>query len=334
LRLNCRRHLALITLLVSSLLAGCMSATSGTDRPAVVTSPRRIGFLGSSAAAAWHDAFYESLSTLGYIEGRDIIVETRYAGRQPGRLDELAVELIELPVEAIVTSDFEATAAVLRHTSVVPVVMANSGSPLPSGVTAALARPRSNLTGIGASPPDLGIKRLEIAMAVLPGLRRIGILHNSRNASRGADRNFLVAAMRDLGLEPHELPYRGAEDFEPSLAAARAAGDDVVLVMGDQLIGSAHGALLRLAEAYQVKLLFERVDLVDYGALIAYGPSFRESYARSAVYVDRILKGADPAELPLEEPPAAQLGINLRTAQALEVAIPLTVVLQAERVVD
>jgi putative tryptophan/tyrosine transport system substrate-binding protein len=313
---------------------GCVPRPTGAEGSSISSRPHRIGFLGASGAAPWHVALRDSLRTLGYVEGQDIVIETRYAGRRAGGLDDLAAELVNLPVDAIVTADFAATAAVLRQTSQVPIVMANSGSPLPSGLASAAARAGTNLTGIGASPSDLGAKRLEIAMAAFPGMHRVGILHDPDSLSRGADWEAMVTTVRDLGLELHDLPYRTPQDFEPAMAAARAQRVDVVLVMGDQIIGAGHESLVQIAADYGVKLLFERSDLVDMGALIAYGPSFRESYARSAVYVDRILKGASPGELPMEEPPAAQLGINLRVAQALGISIPLPVLLRADRVVD
>jgi putative tryptophan/tyrosine transport system substrate-binding protein len=325
---------SLLVLLCGALLIGCASYAAGLEKPATQPLPHRVGFLGAAGEAPWHRAFRESMQALGYAEGRDLIIETRYAQQRPGALDQLAAELVGIPVDVIVVADFEAAGAVLTHTNTVPVVLANSGTPLPESLVASHAQGHSNLTGIGASAPELGAKRLEIARAAFPSLRQLGILRDPKSNPRRSDWNALVSASSELGLELHDLPYQTPGDFEPALVAARQANDELVLVMGSQSIARGHEVLLDIAITQGVPLMFERPELVEYGALIAYGPSLRESYARSAVYVDRILRGAVPWELPFEEPPAAQLGINLRTAQAQGISISLPVVLQAERIVS
>jgi putative ABC transport system substrate-binding protein len=282
----------------------------------------------------WFRAFEQRLRELGYVEGHNMALEFRNAEGQPGRLPALAADLVRLPVDILVASGPEAVLKVAQHaTRTIPIVMvAVDYDPLALGYVATLARPGGNITGIYSQSLELTGKRLELLKEVLPHLKRVAVLWDAVSADQ-----FHAAqeAARVLGVQVHSLELRHppAYDIEGALATAAQEGAEALLGLMSPLIGRQRTRLTALAIQYRLPTIFGNRLSAETGGLMAYGARLPDMFQRAAEYVDKILKGAKPADLPVEQPTKFELVINLQTAKVLGLTIPPLLLYQADEVI-
>ena len=297
---------------------------------------RRIGFLGSGSAAAMvepTEAFKAGLRDFGYIEGKNISVEYRWGDGSPERLARFAAELLDLRVELLVVWATPAALAVKRLSKTIPVVMVSVGDPVNTGLVADLARPRGNFTGMANLNETLIPKQLELLTQVLPGISRVAILHNPDNPSLASQLASAQAGARALGIQPHVVPVRAPNDIDKAFSAVASVGAAAVLVLSDPIHLSERQRIADLAIAQRLPTVFSRSENVQAGGLISYGASIVEQFRGGAKYVDKILRGANPADLPVEQASTFEIVINMKTAQLVGARIPANLVLRADRVV-
>ncbi len=291
----------------------------------------RIGFLwtGSPSKDAL-DAFRQGLREADYIAGQNIAIEHRSAADVVQRLPELAAELVRSRVDIVVTQGTPAAHAAKRATSTIPIVMAISGDPVRTGLIASLARPGGNITGL-ALGPNLAGKRLELLKEAVPSATRLAVIVDPGAPSFGLETQ---AAARSLGLPLHVSEVRGSADFAKAFEAAIQARADALIVSPSPILRFHRKLLVDLAAKYRLPAMYQMREFVDAGGLMAYGPRDADLFRRAAVYVDKILRGAKPTDLPVEQPTKFELVINMKTAKALGVTIPASVLLRADQVVE
>jgi putative ABC transport system substrate-binding protein len=297
----------------------------------------RVGVLvlGSLAARPqqW-EALRQGMRDHGYVPGQNLVLEFRSAEGKPDRLPGLMAELIQANMDVIVVSGTEAVLAAQKATRTVPIVMANVGDPVGAGVVASLARPGGNITGLSLLATELSAKRLELLKEILPGLARVAVLWNPNNASVALKVKETTAAARVLGLQLHSLEARQASDLEGQFQAAARARADALVTADDQFLSSQRTAIAELAVRNRLPVASEFREFAEAGGLCSYGPSLNDLARRTGGYVDRILKGARPGDLPVEQPTKFELVVNLRTARALGLTVPPAVLLRADSVVE
>jgi ABC-type uncharacterized transport system substrate-binding protein len=294
-----------------------------------------IGFLGTTSASAWSHyvtAFVQRLRELGWIEGRTVAIEYRWADGRSERLTEIAAELVRLKVDVIVTAG-SAFLAVKQATSVIPIVFAIAEDPVEAGFVASLARPGGNITGLSIQRADTLGKRLELLREILPGLRRLAILANVGDPNTVREMGEVEAAARTLGFEAAKLEIRKSEDIAPAFEALQG-GADALYVCGDPLVNTNRVRINTLALAARLPTMHFVKVYVEAGGLMSYGPSFADLFRRAGDYVDKILRGAKPGELPVEQPTKFELVVNLKTAKALGLTIPESFLLRANEVIE
>jgi putative ABC transport system substrate-binding protein len=306
--------------------------------PAEAQQPKkvpRIGFLSprSSGPDFRTDAFRHGLRELGYVEEKNIHVEYRYAEGSAERLPELAVELVRLKVDIIVTSCVPGVRAAKNASKNIPIVIASAADPVASGLVASLARPGENVTGLSLLAPEIGGKRLEIIKETLPKVGRVGILLNTANPYHRKLFNELEATARSLALQAHALEVRNANDFEGAFSTAIKERSGAVAMLEDPLLFINREAIVELAGKNRLPAMYPEQDFVQAGGFMSYGANAADLYRRAAIYVDKILKGAKPAELPVEQPTKFEFVINLKTAKQIGVTIPPSVLARADRVI-
>jgi len=298
----------------------------------------RIGLLGASppGSPAWRlwEAFFQGLRDLGYTEGRNLIVEGRYSEGREERLSELAGELVRLHVDVIVAAAGQPVHAVSRATTTIPIVMANHGDPVVSGLAASLARPGGNITGLSILNPEVTGKRLELLKVVVPGLTRVAVLWNPGNQIHRQDLGQAEAAARALGLQLQVLPVRSPDEYEGAFSVMVKERASALLVLGDLTVWFNRGRIAELAARNRLPAMYVQREHVEAGGLMAYGVNLADNYRRAAVYVDKILKGANPGDLPIEQPTKFELLINLKTAKALGLTIPQSLLERADQVIE
>jgi putative ABC transport system substrate-binding protein len=315
----------------AALLAGCGRLPWQAEPAAKV---HRVGFLSVGAPRhPNHEAFQQGLRDHGYIMGENLIVEWRGAELMEGRLPALAAELVELPVEVIVTSGTQASLAAAQATTTIPVVTV-TGDPVGDGLAASLARPGGNVTGLTRLGPVLGAKRLELLREAVPGAARIAVLWNDSHSVKAVEFQEIQAAAPVLGVELISLGVRRPDDLTGAFEAAQREGAQALLVLGDTLTTSRGPEIARLAGESRLPSLHELREYAVAGGLMSYGPSLTANYRRVAYYVDRILKGAKPADLPIEQPMRFEFVVNMRTARALGITFPHEVALQITEVIE
>ena len=297
----------------------------------------RIGFLGATSEAGQRpqvEAFRQGLRDLGYVEGQNLIVEFRWARGQYERLPALAAELVGLPVDLLVTHGTPGTWAAKRTTTTMPIVMAISGDAVASGLVASLARPGGNITGSTYFSPEVSAKGLELLKEALPRIRHIAVLVNPNNPQvKGPALQAIARTAESLKLELHPFEARGPSEFESAFAAMAKQRLDALVVTDDAMFN----ANVRGVAALGVKHWLPSTGIKTYaetGGLIGYGVNFPEIYRHAAVYVDRVLKGAKPADLPVEQATKFVLVLNLKTAKALGLSIPQSVLIRADEVIQ
>jgi ABC-type uncharacterized transport system substrate-binding protein len=293
-----------------------------------------IGFLGANetAFAPWTAAFVGRLGELGWVEGRTIAIEYRWSQGRTERYAEIASEFVRLKVDAIVTVG-SAVPVVKQVTSVIPIVFAVGIDPVGSGLVASLSEPGGNVTGLSIQANDLAGKRLELLREVIPQLRRIAIMFNVGNAQPVLEMGEAQAAARMIGLEVAPLVIQKAEDIAPAFQTLKNRADALYVAV-DQLMVANRTTIIASALTARLPTIFSTSDFVKAGALISYGPSYIERFQRAADYVDKILRGTKPGELPVEQPTKIELVINLATANALGLTVPHSLLARADEVIE
>ena len=292
-----------------------------------------LGYSGASAASAWVAAFVQRLRELGWIENRDIAIEYQWAEGRIDRLAEIATAFVGLNVKVIVTYGTPGALAAKRATSNIPIVFALVGDPVGTGVVTTLARPGANLTGLSNEAVDLHGKRLELVREAVPGLRRIAILGNSSNPSSALEMNGVLSLARSLGLEATTFEIRRTDEITPAFEAL-AGRMDALYVLTDMLMLTNRVRINTLALGSKLPTMHGARQYVEAGGLMSYGTSYTAQFQRAADYVDKILRGAKPSDIPVEQPTKFELVVNLTTAKALGLTIPESFLLRADEVIE
>jgi putative ABC transport system substrate-binding protein len=293
-----------------------------------------IGFLGADASAfgPWTAAFVARLRELGWIEGRTVAIEYRWSQGQADRYAEIAAEFVQLKVDVIVTVG--SAVPIVRHaTAGIPIVFAVAIDPVGSGLVASLAQPGGNVTGLSIQANELAGKRLEFARELVPSLHRLAIMFNAGNTQPALEMGETQAAARMLGLEVAPLVIQRAEDIVPAFQALKTRADALYVAV-DQLIVANRASILASALGARLPTIFSTRDFVAAGALMSYGPSYIERFRHAADYVDKILRGMKPGDLPVDQPTAFELVINLTTAKALGLTVPPSMLARANEVIE
>jgi putative ABC transport system substrate-binding protein len=294
---------------------------------------KRIGYLAQVTRAPLVEAFRQELHQLGYREGQNLTIAFRDAEGKPERLPALAAELVQMNVDVIVTFPTNAARAAKQATTSIPIVMAAADDPVRTGLVASLARPGGNLTGLSSFGLDLSGKRLELLKEAVPALARIAVLWNAADSGMTFRFQQMEVAAQVLRQTVYPLGVHNATQVDSALAALTQERPDALFVITDVLTVRHHAQIVDFAATHQLPTLFEYREPVVAGGLIAYGPSQADLHRRAAYYVDRILKGTKPTDLPVEQPMKFELVLNLKTAQALGLTIPLTVLFQADEII-
>jgi putative ABC transport system substrate-binding protein len=308
-----------------------------TARAQRVDKAPTIGLLGSSTATAqgsWIAAFVKRLHDLGWIEGRTVNIEYRWAEGRSERFTEIAGEFVRLKVDVIFALGTEATLATKQATAFIPTIFSVVGDPLGTGLIASLARPGGNVTGLSIQSPDLGAKRLEHLREVLPSLRRLAFLANAGNATGSLELAEVQAACRTLGLdEVLSVEIRRTADILPAFVTIRSRADAIYIV-SDPLANLNRMRINTFALAARLPTIYGQREYVEAGGLMSYGPNIPDLTRRAGDYVDKVLRGAKPSDLPVEQPTKFDLVINLITAQALGLEVPATLLARADEVIE
>jgi putative ABC transport system substrate-binding protein len=296
----------------------------------------RVGWLSPASAADERlnlDALRAGLRERGYVEGRNITIEPRWAEGKTDRLDALAAELTRLNVDVICAAGSQASAAVKRATATIPVVFANVAFPDRSGLVATHARPGGNVTGVAFIGPEYG-KRLELLREALPRLSRVALVYNSENPGSmlALEETKRWAKQMNVTLEPHS--FRGPHDSATVFDGILRKRPDAVMTTADPIIASHRTSIVAFTVKHRLPSIYPLKEFVDAGGLMFYGGSIPEMYRRAAIYVDRILKGAKPADLPVEQPIKFDMVINLKAAKALGLTIPRSLLARADQVIE
>ncbi len=298
----------------------------------------RIGYLGTSSPSLephYVEAFRQKLRDLGYIEGQNSVIEYRWAEGQDDRLPGLAAELVRLKADVIVTTGTPGTLAAKQATKTIPIVMASSGNPVQSGLVASLNRPGGNVTGLSIFAPELEGKRLELLKEAVPRLSRVALLWNPANPALTVifQQTQIAAQALRLTLQP-VVEVRRVTDFENAFSTIAGARPQALVVLVDRLLLAHRRRIVDFAANSRLPAMYGYRDYVDAGGLMSYAPSNIDLFRGAAIYVDKILKGANPANLPVQQPAKFELVINLKAAKALGLTIPPSLRLRADEVIQ
>jgi putative ABC transport system substrate-binding protein len=319
-----------------TLLGGAVAAWPLTARAQQSERLPIIGILGSATAAAQGQLvaiFVERLRALGWIDGRTVAIEIRWAEGRAERLAEIAAELVRLNVSLIVTGGTASVETAKRATSVIPIVFWSAGDPVGTGLVTSLARPGRNVTGLSNQQTDTAAKRLELLRQIVPGLRRLAILANVDNAGALLDVQEVETTARKLGLDPVTLQIRRADDIACAFDGLKGRAD-ALYVDDDALTVTQHIRIHTLALSARLPTSHQFREMVETGGLMAYGPNRPDQFRRAAELVDKILRGANPADIPVEQPNKFDLVINVTTAKALGLTIPANILAIADEVIE
>ncbi len=316
-----------LSLLVAPLTAEAQQATN----------VHRIGRLSAGSPTEPNpdlEAFRQGLRELGYVEGQNLIIESRYAEGSEERLPDLAAELVRLKVEVIVAGGSSTIRAAQHATRTIPIVMAGSYDPVGRGLVASLARPGGNTTGMSTLGAELPGKRLELLKETVPQSARVAVLANPAAGGYESVMHNLTGAAQALGLQLRVVELRRAEELDTAFATMTREGVDALIVVPDRaLMDGLRGRTVDLAATHRLPAMYDGREYVAAGGLMSYGPSLLDMFQRAATYVDRILKGAKPADLPVAQPTKFELVINLKTAKALGLTVPPSLLFQANEVI-
>ena len=321
----------------SILVAALVLALGAMTHAQQPTKVPRIGYLGATSVSATSDRtepFRQGLRELGYVEGKNIVIEWRYAEGKLDRLPALAAELVRLKVDIIVTSGPIPTRAAKEATVTIPIVMAQDSDPVANGFVASLARPGGNITGLSTLRPELSGKQLELLKETVPKLSRVAVFGTSTHPGNAQSLKEVELAARGFGVKLQYLDVLDPKDIETAFRAASKGRADAVLFLVAGGVASGHRTqIVDLAVKSRLPVIYGGRDLVEAGGLMSYGVTNLVLDRRAATYVDKILKGAQPAELPVEQPTKFELVINLKTAKQIGLTIPQTVLYRADRVI-
>ena len=295
-----------------------------------------IGFLGATTPTIWSafvSAFLVRLRELGWTDGQNIAIEYRWAEGRESRYEQFAAELVQRNVDIIVTAGTPAVLAVMKATSTIPIVFAAAGDPVQTGLVASLARPGGNVTGLSNQQTDLGGLRLELLREIVSGLKRVAVLGNVNSPNVTLEMNSVLAAATKLGLEAFRLEVRKTEDIDAGMESLKGRAD-ALYICSDPLVTTHRVRINTLAVSQKLPTMNAFREYVQAGGLMSYGPNFPDLFRRAAEYVDKILRGAKPADLPVEQPTKFDLVINLTTAKALGLTIPEQFLLRANEVIE
>jgi putative ABC transport system substrate-binding protein len=293
----------------------------------------RIGYLRFIENPVLDAAFRQGLSELGYVEGQNIHVEYRFAGGNAERLAEFAAEFVSLKVDVIVAASTQAIDAARRATKTIPIVFPVTFDPVASGFIESLARPGGNLTGSTTINPDVAAKRVELLKEVIPRISRVAVLRNPTNSGSQFALKETEAGAKQLGIRLQILEVRSPDDLEGALRAATRGQAGALIVIVDTLFISERKRIGDLGIKHRLPAMFDDAQFVEAGGLISYGANLSDLYRRAATYVDKILKGAKPADLPVEQPTKFEFIINLKTAKQIGLTIPPNVLARADKVI-
>lgn len=296
----------------------------------------RIGFLAANSPSTVGrrlEAFRQGLRELGYVEGKNIVIEWRFAEGKPDRLRALAAELVRLKVDVIVTAGPASTRPAKEATATIPIVMGFDNDPVGSGFVSSLARPGGNITGLSILTPELSGKRLELLREIVPRLSRVAVLGEFNNPGTAQALKETELAAGAFGVQLQSLSVHGPKEIETGFQAAGEWRADAALVLGGPVATSQQGHVVELAAKSRLPVIYPQSDYIDAGGLLFYGPSITDLFRRAATYVNKILKGAKPADLPVEQPTKFELVINLKAAKQIGLTIPPNVLARADRVI-
>jgi putative ABC transport system substrate-binding protein len=315
--------------LTLSLLAAPLAAEAQAGKVA------RIGYLSlrSSGPSEYVDAFLQGLREHGYVVGQNIVIEYRWAAGRPDQLRDLAAELVRLKVDIIVVSATPVIQAAKDATRTIPIVMAAAPDPIATGLVASLARPGGNITGLSILSTELAGKWLQLIKELVPGATRVAVLGFGPSPATLLLFREMQAAARVVGVQLQLLEVRGPDEFDSAFAAMKREGAGALIVQASPLSVAHPKVIAELAAKHRLAAMYGVRVFVDEGGLVSYGPSLLEMFRRAAVYVDKILKGAKPADLPVEQPTKFEFVINLKTARALGLTIPQSLLLRADQVI-
>jgi putative tryptophan/tyrosine transport system substrate-binding protein len=328
------RGVGLSMTLILSLLAAPLATDA--QQP---TKVYRIGWLHSgprpSEPGPGMAAFRHGLRDLGYVEGQNLVIEYRYAEGRDDRLADLAVDLVRLQVDVIVAGGSLGIRAAQRATRTIPIVMAVTGDAVRQGFVASLSHPGGNITGLSWLGSELAGKRLELLKETVPRSARIAVLANPAGQTYGPGMHNLTVAAQELGLQLHVLELHSADELDPAFAAITREGVDALLVLEEPLlIDHLRGRIADLAATHRLPAMYFWKSSVEAGGLMSYGPSLPDMLRRAATYVDKILKGAKAADLPVEQPTKFEFVINLKVAKALGLTMPPSILFQADEMIQ
>jgi putative tryptophan/tyrosine transport system substrate-binding protein len=293
----------------------------------------RIGTLGNENTPTW-DGLRQGLRDLGYVEGRNITTEARWSEGSPDRLPALARELVALKPDVILASSTHAIRAAKDATTTIPIVMVLASYPDKLGFVESLARPGGNVTGLSTLGPQLTAKRVELLKEIYPKVSRLAVLSDPANPVESLALRELISAAEAAGLKVQTFAARTPEELSASLTAATSSGADALWTFGNPANFKSRQLITDAARKNRLPSMFDERIFVEAGGLVSYGPSYVEQFRRAATYVDKILKGAKPAELPVEQPVTFELSINQATARSLGLTLPPSVLLRADRIVE
>jgi putative tryptophan/tyrosine transport system substrate-binding protein len=318
------------------LLGGAMAIWPLAARAQQAGRLPTIGFLGANTAAAqseWTAAFGQRLRELGWIDGRTVSIEYRWAEGRSERFAEFAAEFVRLKVDIILTHNTPPVLAAKQATSVIPIVFATAADPIGTGIVASLARPGGNVTGLSSQTPDLAGKQIELSREVVPGLRRLTILAQPDNSYVPLELHAIRAAARTVGLEVAVFEIRRAEDIATAFEGLKGRAQ-ALYVLPDPLLFANRLRINTLALGARLPTMHGLREYVEASGLVSYGPSWLDQWRRAADYIDKILRGAKPADIPVEQPTRFDLIINLTTVKALGLTIPETFLLRANELIE
>jgi putative tryptophan/tyrosine transport system substrate-binding protein len=284
--------------------------------------------------ASWYQAFHDGLRELGWMQGSNVLIEYRFADNDPGRLTALTHELVRLKPDAIFVPTRPALPTVKEITTTIPIVFVSLGDPIAEGWVATLARPGANLTGVAGLSPDLAGKRLELLRELVPSLAKVAVLWNPANRAEEVAVKATETAAQSLGMSVAVEHAGNSSEFDRVFSAIARSGAKAVVVLPDPMFLANRQQLVELTNRSRLPAIYMETGFVAVGGLISYGPNFTELFRRAAAYVDKILKGAKPGDLPVEQPTKFELSINLKAAAAIGVTVPTSILLRADEVIE
>jgi len=322
-----------VTVLTVCAMLLALSSPSQAQQPKNVPQIGFLGFTSLSGIAARIEAFRQGLRELGYVDGKNIVIEYRSAEGKLDRLSELAAELVRLKVDVIVTSGPSVTRAVKEATTTIPIVMGFDTDPVGNGFVASLARPGGNITGLSVVSPELSGKQLELLKEIVPKLSRVAVLGTSTNPGNSQALKETELAAGAYTVQLQNLDVLSPKDIETAFRDASKGRAGAVLVLASPIIESHRTQIADLAAKNRLPAIYYAPEFVEAGGLMSYGTSFADLFRRAATYVDKILKGAKPGDLPVEQPKKFEFIINLKTAKQIGLTIPPNVLARADKVI-